>query len=955
MTATPMRGNVTSSSVCSLWLSSWVAIGLAVPAAAQPAQPQPPAVQFETRADLVLVDANVLDDKGAPIPDLTAADFVVSVDGKPRPLASVQFVKQDAPASHAPQPAPTHYSTNEGAAAGRDIILVVDENSLPPTGTRAVLASVERFLATISPVDRVAFVRLPDFVGSVDFTTDRAKVREALKKVQGRTLSRGMVRLSVGEAAARERGNDMAWEQAVARVCGGATGPSGEACAGDLVSEAMTLWTEVNRRAQQTVNGLRSLMETMKAMPGAKTLMLLSQGFSIEEAREDVQALGRLAAEARVTVYAMQIDMQSFDITDSQPSATRMEDERLLVEGIDTLSGASRGARFRVVGSGEGVFARVARELSGYYLLGLEPTAEDRDGKAHRIRVEVKRPDVTVRARAQFTIAAATDARDRASSDASGSPEARGGGADPRVDQLIALLRSPAVDPGLPLRLAAYATPGATADSVKVIIGADVGAPTTTATEMQVGFVLVDASGKVAKNQLASVKMQPSADGEPQPLQFLGNVDVPAGDYTLRFAAIDPDGRRGSVHHAVRARLAAAGGVSASDLIVTEVARGQGGVRPEVHLRLETPALQTMVELAAADAGRLNGARVTFEVAESSQGEAIVSQRGRLGNASGGRRPVSAILDVGVLPPGQYVARAVVTVPNEKAITTTRPFEVAPRRRAAEPAPREGGRSATRAVAAVRMRPPIPPFRTEDVLAPHVVGPFVDHVIANYSPSPAALAALEAIKAGDLKNATKGEREVTEVGMSFAQGISLLAAGRTAEADTFFRAALRGSSDFIGAAFYLGATLAAAGKDRDAVGAWQTALIGEVGAAGVYPVLIDGLLRIGDAEQALEFLAEAEPTFTDRAQYVRRLAQAYALAGRFEDARPLADEYLSSHPDDTDMLFLALHLLYERHASGAMLGAADMARFVEYAARYEARNGAQVLIVRGWKKALGAK
>jgi hypothetical protein len=55
------------------------------------------------------------------------------------------------------------------------------------------------------------------------------------------------------------------------------------------------------------------------------------------------------------------------------------------------------------------------------------------------------------------------------------------------------------------------------------------------------------------------------------------------------------------------------------------------------------------------------------------------------------------------------------------------------------------------------------------------------------------------------------------------------------------------------------------------------------------------------------------------------------------------------------MLFLALHLLYERHASGETLAAADQARFADYASRYEAHHGTQILIVRGWKKALGAR
>lgn len=181
-------------------------------------------------------------------------------------------------------------------------------------------------------------------------------------------------------------------------------------------------------------------------------------------------------------------------------------------------------------------------------------------------------------------------------------------------------------------------------------------------------------------------------------------------------------------------------------------------------------------------------------------------------------------------------------------------------------------------------------------------------------------------------------------------------AQRPAEADAYFRAALRQSSDFIGAAFYLGATHAAAGRDRDAVGAWQTALIGEVGAPGIYPVRIDGLLRLDEAADALAMLAEAEPTFSDRAQYVRRLVQACALAGRYDEALPLAHEYLADHPDDRDLLFVATHLIFEGHAAGTLAGgAAEVGLFQRYAERYEALKGPQALVVQGWRKALGIR
>jgi hypothetical protein len=366
-----------------------------------------------------------------------------------------------------------------------------------------------------------------------------------------------------------------------------------------------------------------------------------------------------------------------------------------------------------------------------------------------------------------------------------------------------------------------------------------------------------------------------------------------------------------------------------------------------------------MVELGARDGARLDAVRVAFEVSEKADGAPLVSAPGRIRKMDGTVKPAAAILDVGVLPPGDYVARALVEVPGEKPLAITRPFQIAARRQRVVTEPSTSARAATGAPArgAVRgrARPPIPPFKKDDVLAPAVVTPFIDHVLTSYSPSPAARSALEAIKAGNIENATKGERQVGDLGLSFAQGLGMLAAGRTSEADAYFRAALRASSDFIGAAFYLGATLAASGRDRDAIGAWETALIGEVGAAGIYPVLIDGLLRVGDGERALEVLEEADGTFTDRDQYNRRLVQAYALLSRYDEALPLAHDYLARHAADADILFLTMHMIYESHAAGDTAGSTDLERFRDYSGRYAAAGGTQILVVQGWRKALGIR
>src|SRR5688572_31517698 len=54
-------------------------------------QPQKPA-QFETRADVVLVDVNVIDRDGNPVHNLSAADFALEVNGQPRAIHTLQFI-----------------------------------------------------------------------------------------------------------------------------------------------------------------------------------------------------------------------------------------------------------------------------------------------------------------------------------------------------------------------------------------------------------------------------------------------------------------------------------------------------------------------------------------------------------------------------------------------------------------------------------------------------------------------------------------------------------------------------------------------------------------------------------------------------------------------------------------------------------------------------------------------
>jgi len=340
-------------------------------------QQQP--VQFETRADVILVDATILDNQGTPIADLGQDDLVVSIDGRPRPIATVQFVKTD-PASARPPLKAAHYSTNEGVSDGRRIMIVVDENSIPPGGARAVLLSIDNLLKGLSPVDRVAFIRLPQFENAVDFTVDHDRVIEAVKKTIGKAQRVGFGTVSLAEAVAYDRRDTFQWQRALTRICsaaaptktasarpGDAAGfdPADEFafCKQNAENEAIEKISTYQRRARETLDGLTQVVSNLRGVPGPKTVILLSQGFLSYDRRQDISRLSDMAAAARVSLYAVHIDTQTMELDAVEASFTRSEDERLMGDGIDDLAGSARGARFRIVGNADTVFARMAREL----------------------------------------------------------------------------------------------------------------------------------------------------------------------------------------------------------------------------------------------------------------------------------------------------------------------------------------------------------------------------------------------------------------------------------------------------------------------------------------------------------------------------------------------------------------------------------------------------------------
>jgi predicted Zn-dependent protease len=126
------------------------------------------------------------------------------------------------------------------------------------------------------------------------------------------------------------------------------------------------------------------------------------------------------------------------------------------------------------------------------------------------------------------------------------------------------------------------------------------------------------------------------------------------------------------------------------------------------------------------------------------------------------------------------------------------------------------------------------------------------------------------------------------------------------------------------------------GRDRDAAGVWQMALGTDPRPAPVYTMVADARLRDGQPGSAIDVLKPAydrEPANDDIA---RRLAMAYAMTGRYAEALPVADSYLTRQPTDQDMLLAAIVSQYEMVRAGAqVLSNVDRAKLRKYSAAYK--------------------
>jgi VWFA-related protein len=916
-----------------------VALGAAALAAGGRASAQQPS--FRVSTELVVVDVSVLSRDGTPVKGLEASDFTVRVDGQPRRVRSIKFIDQStsAPGGAATAASVARFSSNEAEATGRLILIVVDELSIGFGGLLTAAQSVEKLLAGFGPADKIGIATFPGPRMVVDFTRDRARVAAGLKSITaGIAPASGAFRqykFTAREAFAVERNDTLTWQQVFVRECGV---PAAPGCDTQLQMEMHLAVGEERSRTSEFVSSLRALLRALAAVDAPKLLILFSEGFASPEAASEMAFCGPEATAARAVLYGMRLDRSMFDVSAkttmlSLPNGT--EDRQSAMASLDALAGSARGTVFDIIGSADIPFRRLATEVSGYYLLGVEPEGSDRDGKLHQVRVDVSRPGLTVRARREFA--------------------SRPAAAKNEKNLLATTLGLPLAVSDIPLRVATFVSPDEDPARVRVLVVGEVDRSQPKDGSATVAFVFTDEKGKTSATQPQRMTLPRLDSGA---LSLILSTPLAPGSYTMKVAVVR-EGQAGSVEHHFDARLTGVEAVGTASSTPVQIGELVVAAAPTAAAQKLVPSLEGLVRgdqfisfvQVAVDPKSAERLSLTFDVVKEEHGPALLSTPGFVDAAAAKTRVHVALasVDAGLLPPGDYGIRLTVASGAKPFATLFTPFSLE--------RPRPTLDADSKVIAKKPGGPPAPSadaarFRREDVLAPAVLAPFLEEV-ARYSPA-TARPALELARTGRLEEALQ-QAQPAKPGdpvPAFLRGLSLLSKGELDPAAEAFRQAIAISPELLVGAFYIGACYAAgnrATRDTSAINAWQTSLVALDRYPAVYRFMADAMFRLGQSERARQLLADALARWPDDGALRARAAQATFETGRYEQALENADRVIEREPKDTSVLFLAMRSAFQALIEEAAVPPGELlSRLRRYRDLYVAAGGLQQALVDEW-------
>jgi hypothetical protein len=598
------------------------ALLLAPPVVAAPARPQSPQEAAGGQAtSLVTVEFRAMAPGGTPVVDLKPEEVTVKIGGRPREIAALELIRAGASdgaraAAETGTPAEP-YVTNAPLMAGRDVVLLVDEEGIPAGKEAVVKAALGELMAALTPADRVSLLTARGGPARAAPTTEHKRVLDALSLLSGRAF-RGE---TAAEAVCRSRINLSALVDVLASIV---PSPSGTVV---FVTDGFTPPTVVEEIARgQGPAGPCELMPRDLATLSSAAAASHAQFFTLQVIDD-----GLLAS---ATASEMTREAARTGSTLNAPG-TAVASRTEMTAGLEHVAGLTGNAIIRLIGSSAPAMQRIARETSAFYVAAVGMPASERTGGTQRLEVSVNRPNVVVQSQARIDVAALG---------APAGKPGKGGALTPR--EMLSVARS---FHGLSLRAIVYTSRASSDGKLRAVALFE---PTDPSVKVAAAAAaLFDAKGKVRAQWMAQ-----SAELTGTPM--IAALAAPGpGVYRLRVAATDASGLGATIDEDVTVEATARDAAWVSPLVLG-VPSGQA-FAPRLQFADEAVAV-AMVEVAGLP--RTAAVSATFELAAREDGPAVATLPGETRTSSGGTTVAFVGIPIGPMPPGDVVVRAVIAV-----------------------------------------------------------------------------------------------------------------------------------------------------------------------------------------------------------------------------------------------------------------------------------------------------
>ena len=383
-----------------------------------PAKPEDDVVKITT--SLVQIDVTVTDQDNHPIHDLKPGDFEIYQNGKKQEISNFSFVSpeqvgqrpvQKTTADVVPKgvttlPAPVPVRP---ANVRRTIALVVDDLNLSMVSMVRVQQALRHFVDTdMQPGDLVAIVRTGAGIGALQqFTNDKRQLYAAIDRVKFTLVGTG----NVGAFAPLEGKSELENMPQFADM------DANNQMVDDAKSDYM---------ATGMLGALNFILRGMADLPGRKSILLLSDGFSLPRLNGDpssmrvFEVLKKLVDRAnRASVVIDTMDARGLVVTgltaaDNAQGRTGLQLLKVESDRAHQIAATQEGLLYLAKETGgrstinnNDILGGIRSTFSdqSYYLIGYVPdedTFKPGSSKYNNLSVKVNRPGLLVHYRSGF-------------------------------------------------------------------------------------------------------------------------------------------------------------------------------------------------------------------------------------------------------------------------------------------------------------------------------------------------------------------------------------------------------------------------------------------------------------------------------------------------------------------------------------------------------------------------